>query len=194
MLLASVLDALNATLEHQYEENRRFVEVIVKSHRRFEALRDFTVDGALDHVDRMAMDRKDAGESTGVRSPVRNASLESSRSHPSTRSTSLEGVPEHDAFAIGEDDEDDDETPRESARTGSINDTETAVPTQSRSMSEKARGKQPVGSNSFSRSTSRNTSNTSLSALNTSQSHASPQQFTPNNEWVSLESSLRNPQ
>ena len=56
--------------------NRRFVDVVVKGRRRFEALRDFTVDGALEEVDRIARERKDAGEATGLANS-RNASLDS---------------------------------------------------------------------------------------------------------------------
>ena len=182
-------------------ENRRFVEVIVKGQKRFEALRDFTVDGALEEVDRMTRERKDAGEPTGVRSPVRNASLDSARSPVSARSPPLRDVPEDSAFAIGddEDDPDDDEgdvdedlTPMNAS--ASAADADGAVPLQSRSMSEKARGKQPINQTSFSRSASRNTSNTSLTTLtplqtshtsNTSQISTTQQSFTPTPEWVS---------
>jgi hypothetical protein len=169
-------------------ENRRFVEVVVKARKRFEALRDFTVDGALEEVDRMNRERKDAGESTGLSSP-RNASLDSARGPPSARSSSLRDVPEDSAFAIGEDEDDgedgaDDVTPMNASGVDAASD---AVPVQSRSMSEKARGKQPVNSTSFSRPTSRTASSTSLSTYNTLQSTYDPTQpFAPTAEWVSL--------
>lgn len=188
--------------------NPRFVEVIVRSQKRFEALRDFTVEGALAELDRQTQERKDRGvadvQPTGVRSPARHGSIDGIRSPTSARSsTQLEHVPEHGRFAIGDDDdddndddhEDDDEMRRSSTslsavRSSSASLVEDAMPMQSRSMSEKARGKQPVGQGSFSRSTSRNTSTASLPALNTLQANsAAPNlplmQFRPTQEWVS---------
>ena len=166
-------------------ENRRFVEVIVKSRKRFEALRDFTVDGALEEVDRMTRERKDAGESPGVISP-RNASLDSARGQ-TARSTGLRNVPEDSTFAIGED-EDDDEDNDTNGHTSTNLSAEVvedvAIPMQSRSMSEKARGKQPVNPTSFSRSTSRTNSNAST-YNSTLQPHSSAQPFAPTPEWVS---------
>ena len=169
-------------------ENRRFVEVVVKSRKRFEALRDFTVEGALTELDRMTMERKDTGEPTGVNSPTRNVSLESARSLVSARSSSLGNVPEDSAFSIGDDDDVEDrfvdhdqDVSTPTSQSGYA--AEDSVPTQSRSMSEKARGKQPIGFGNFARSTSQNTSNTSLPSLNTQQ--ASTQQlFTPTHSWV----------
>ncbi|KAK5166734.1 uncharacterized protein LTR77_008278 [Saxophila tyrrhenica] len=183
VLLFSLLDAMNALLEHQQEENRRFVDAVVRSRKRFEALRDFTVDGALEELDRSTKERKDAGEFAGVRSPIRNASLDSARA---TRSPALSNVPEDSAFAIGDDeDEDDEATPSISSHaSASVAVPNDALPLQSRSMSEKARGKQPAGLSSFSRSTSQNTSTTSLHALNTHTSNTTyNQSFSPTAEW-----------
>ncbi|KAI7417930.1 hypothetical protein KC336_g9885, partial [Hortaea werneckii] len=127
----------------------------------------------------------------GIRSPT------SARS-----STQLEHVPEHGRFAIGDDDDDDNDDDHEddddmrrsstslsAVRSSSASLVEDAMPMQSRSMSEKARGKQPVGQGSFSRSTSRNTSTASLPALNTLQANsAAPNlplmQFRPTPEWL----------
>ena len=233
LLLFSLLDGVNAILEHQYEgasncanslcfpmsssrgalsddfsshrssnscfvnvlgvevlcsdwctENRRFVEVIVKSRKRFEALRDFTVEGALEEVDRIARERKDAGEAT----EIRNASIDSARSPVTARLSTLGDVPEDSAFAIGDDEEEEEEsaagvsTPTSTVASA----VEDAVPLQSRSMSEKARGKQPVNQTSFSRSTSRNTSNASLTLLTTPQTSTSQQPFAPTPEWVRI--------
>lgn len=191
-LLLSLLEAICSILDHQYDSNRRFVEVIVRSHKRFEALRDFTVDGALSELDRINQERKDRnGNVTGVTSPTRGASMDSLRSPATSRSPSLGDVPEHGAFAIGDDDDDEDlETPisgpqsrSQSNASASMDD---AVPVQSRSMSEKARGKQPVGHGSFSRSASRNTSNTSLASLSTQTAHplTTSTQFNPTGEWL----------
>ena len=164
----------------------------MKSRKRFEALRDFTLEGALVEIDRLTMERKDraSGDPAGIRSPVRGPSLDSARGLPSARSPQLGDVPEHSAFAIGEDDDDDDHDDAQrvasptSASASVVDDT---VPSQLRSMSEKARGKQPVGQGGFSRSTSRNTSNTSLPALAIPQngSVSARQSFNPTPEWVS---------
>jgi len=86
-------------------ENRRFLEVIIKGRRHFEALRDFTVDGALAELDRLAMERKDAGEFAGVRTPPsRGGSLEYSRGN-SISSRGLGDSPEDGAFALADDED-----------------------------------------------------------------------------------------
>lgn len=159
----------------------------MKNRRRFEALRDFTVDGAMAEVDRMAKERKDAGESAGVRSPVRGTSIDSLRSPTSVRSPPLGNVPEDSTFAIGEDEDEDDEGTAgiSTPQSASASTVEDAVPMQSRSMSEKARGKQPVGQTAFSRTTSRNTSNTSLSTLQASYTTQNAA-FIPTDQWVCI--------
>ncbi|KAK4541104.1 hypothetical protein LTR36_008329 [Oleoguttula mirabilis] len=199
-MLQLLLQAMNAILEHQFDANRRFVEVVVRSRKRFKALRDFTVEGATAELDRQAQERKDRGvgdvAASGVRSP-RNGSIDSLRSPVSARSPQLGNVPEHGAFAIGDDDEDEPGDEMTSSATfsaplsASASLVDDAVPMQSRSMSEKARGKQPVGQGSFSRSTSRNTSTASLPALITTPSSttntitaSSNQQFRPTTEWI----------
>lgn len=192
-LLLSLLEAMCAILDHQYEANRRFVDIVCRSHKRFEALRDFTVDGALTELDRINQERKDRnGNIAGITSPTRGASMDSIRSPASSRSPSLGNVPEHGAFAIGDDDDDDEDletpinNPHSRTQSNASASMEDAVPTQSRSMSEKARGKQPVGHGSFSRSASRNTSNTSLASLQTQTPHplTTSTQFTPTAEWL----------
>ncbi|KAK1060650.1 hypothetical protein LTR74_011665 [Friedmanniomyces endolithicus] len=197
-LLMQLLQAMDAILEYQAAANRRFVEVVFRCRKRFSALRDFTLEGAMAELDRQSQQRKDRGESgaaSGVRSPVRNGSIDSVRSPATARSPHLGNVPEHDTFSIG-DDEDDEGADADgmsssttftaplSASTSVVDD---AVPLQSRSMSEKARGKQPVGQGSFSRTTSRNTSTSSLPALITPQAsapHSTSQQFKPTPEWL----------
>lgn len=192
-LLLSLLEAMCAILDHQYDANRRFVDIVCRSHKRFEALRDFTVDGALTELDRINQERKDRnGNIAGITSPTRGASMDSIRSPASSRSPSLGNVPEHGAFAIGDDDDDEEDletpinNPHSRSQSNASASMEDAVPTQSRSMSEKARGKQPVGHGSFSRSASRNTSNTSLASLQTQTPHplTTSTQFTPTAEWL----------
>ncbi|TKA38272.1 hypothetical protein B0A54_09212 [Friedmanniomyces endolithicus] len=197
-LLMQLLQAMDAILEYQAAANRRFVEVVFRCRKRFSALRDFTLEGAMAELDRQSQQRKDRGESgaaSGVRSPVRNGSIDSVRSPASARSPQLGNVPEHDTFSIGDDEDDEGAdvdgmsssttfTAPLSASTSVVDD---AVPLQSRSMSEKARGKQPVGQGSFSRTTSRNTSTSSLPALITPQAsaaHNTSQQFKPTPEWL----------
>ena len=137
----------------------------------------------------MTMEKKDAGELTGIGSP-RNSSLDSARSPVSARSTSLGDVPEHGAFAIGDDEDDEDGSVVESNQgistplSASSAAVEDAVPMQTRSMSEKARGKQPVGQSHFSRTNSQNTSTTSLTALNTHILSSTSQSFVPTQPWV----------
>lgn len=175
-------------------ENRRFVETIIKGRKRFEALRDFTVEGALAEVDRMTMERKDAGETIGVSSPARNNSVESTRSQTFARLPSLGNVPENSAFTIGDDEDDDGEEstadPDDSRPASASNSArDDALPMQSRSMSEKARGKQPIGQGNLSRSTSRNNSNASLPSLTAIPSQTQP--FTPNYQWVRIMAHLQ---
>ena len=192
-LLLSLLEAMCAILDHQYDANRRFVDIVCRCHKHFEALRDFTVDGALTELDRINQERKDRnGNIASITSPTRGASMDDIRSPASSRSPSLGNVPEHGAFAIGDDDDDDEdlETPINSPHSRSHSNAsasiDDAVPTQTRSMSEKARGKQPVGHGSFSRSASRSASNTSLASLQTQMPHplTTSTQFTPTGEWL----------
>lgn len=163
------------------------MEAVTSERKRFEALRDFTVEGALAEIDRANMERKDAGESISV--STRNNSVDSARSQTASRQPSLGDVPENSAFTIGEDEDDDEDaftSERDALRSASSssNAGEDVLPLQSRSMSEKARGKQPIGQGNFSRTTSRNNSNISLPSLASAHSHS--QAFTPNYQWVSL--------
>lgn len=189
-MLLSLLEAMNAILEHQYDSNRRFVDVVVRSHKRFEALRDFTVDGALSELDRIAQERKDRNSSvSGVASPPQSrSSVDSLRSPTSVRSHSLGTLPEDGAFALADDeDEDDEATPRTNPhpRGSTSSSVDDAVPTQERRMSEKARGKQPVGQGAFSRSSSRNASSTSLSSMQTTHTlMPTGSNFQPTHEWL----------
>ncbi|KAF2717509.1 hypothetical protein K431DRAFT_288479 [Polychaeton citri CBS 116435] len=206
-LLTSILETMSALLEHQYQANRRFVDVVVRSQRRFLALRDFIVEGALDELDRHNKDRKDRGEF------VRGMVVESPNPlNPTAASPS--DVREDGLFAVGDDDDDDDDEdpgwgttsnsrPRPMSQSSSARqsvDTEIlegAMPLQTRSMSEKARGKQPVGFSSFSRPASQSASTTSLA----SQAQGEPREktglqeasgtyrrdsyFEPTAEWLS---------
>jgi hypothetical protein len=125
----------------------------------------------------------------------RTNSLDSIRSPTVSRTPTLGNVPEENsAFAIGDDDDSDaDETPSAevpqspihsvsgASRTASIaSSVDESVPMQLRGMSEKARGKMPVGQPTFSRQNSM----TSLSSAATP-ALATNEFFTPSSIWVS---------
>jgi hypothetical protein len=103
----------------------------------------------------------------------------------------LTHIPENSPFAIGGDDDSDDDceiptTPSQSSpslrtsRAPSISSSlDDSVPLQVRGMSEKARGKMPAGQMGFSRQNSL----TSLSSYSAAV-HSAPAYFTPTAAWV----------
>jgi len=113
------------------------------------------------------------------------------RSPTVSRTPTLTNVPEENAaFAIGDDDDSDadeatpqgtPQSPSAASRSASIaSSVDESVPLQLRGMSEKARGKRPVGQPAF----SRQNSTASLSSLATP-SLAASEFFTPSATWVS---------
>src|SRR5690606_11022563 len=104
----------------------------------------------------------------------------------------------HSAFAIGDDEDDDESYPAtlvnasnnhsaNSSRAGSVG--SAADPTillQLRGMSEKARGKRPAGQSAF----SRQSSTTSLGGMISSGSLVTPGAFNPTVEWVCCDEQL----
>jgi len=179
-------------------ENPKFVLAILKFRKRFEALRNFTLESGQEEIDRLNQLRKDSEGSEQVSSPVRssrNGSVDSLRSPLSARTPSLSGVPEESGdFAIGDDGSDDEEhdqqpTPSQSSvsnhnsRTASVSSSvDDAVPLQLRGMSEKARGKQPVGAPVFG---SRVNSMSSMSS-HPAGTTGSNGDFMPSAQWVRL--------
>ncbi|KAL8981504.1 MAG: hypothetical protein Q9177_005547 [Variospora cf. flavescens] len=177
--LQSLLEAINAIIEHQYSNNRIFVQMILKTRRKFEALRSLTLESGQEELERLKQRRKDSSvNAEGIRSPtrsLRNGSLENVRSPQNTRTPSLSNVPEEDGtFSIGDDEDTDDDDEREPlatpaqsspsnhtsqtpSRSSSIDE---PLPTQLKGMSEKARGKMPASQSSF----SRHSSSTSLNS------------------------------
>ena len=170
----------------------------MKTRKRFEALRSFTLESGREEIERLAQNRKDSADaSESVTSPARssrNGSIDSLRSPQVARTPSLSNVPEEgSAFAIGEDEdnsEDDDDNELQTnysqsspstrhSRTASISSIDDAVPMQLRGMSEKARGKMPVGQTSFSRVNS-------LSSISSNNATIIPTTsgFTPSAPWV----------
>ncbi|KAL8790146.1 MAG: hypothetical protein Q9195_006526 [Heterodermia aff. obscurata] len=196
-LLQSVLDSINAVIEHQYTNNKKFIQAVFRSRKRFEALRSFTLESGQAEIERQKQRKKDLAEgaihpSSPTRTP-RNRSIDSARTPISSRSPALTDVPEEGgAFAIGDDESDDDEdremlpTPshssasRHNSRTPSIaSSADEPLPAQLRGMSEKARGKMPAGQPSFSRQNSM-TSLSSHQANMTSPTLG----FEPSASWV----------
>ncbi|CAG8956354.1 hypothetical protein HYFRA_00003735 [Hymenoscyphus fraxineus] len=196
-LLQSLLESMNAIIEHQFSKNPNFVYAVLRNKKRFEALRSFTLESGQEEIERRNRRRKERGPVDPLDlSESRRGSVDSMRSPTSTqpRVSALSDVPEEDgAFAIGDDDDDDDDddhepTPPEtatdnsqasSASSGIEGGVDDAVPTQLRGMSEKARGKMPAGMPTF----SRQNSTTSLSSYVTT-GFSTTGAFEPTTTWI----------
>ncbi|KAF7587286.1 hypothetical protein BBP40_007479 [Aspergillus hancockii] len=197
-LLSSVLESINSILEHQFTKNSFLVYAILKHRKRFEAVREFTLESGQQEIERQNERRKSEGGSYDfVSSPVLSASEEDSHTASGARSP-LGRIPEENSpFAIGGDDSDDEgdeqKTPAQSSpsvqssRRPSVSSAvDESMPLQLRGMSEKARGKMPAGQPSFSRQNSM-TSQSSMSAAFPTTSTG----FTPTVAWdIQLESWL----
>ena len=177
-------------VEHQYSKNPNLIYAIIRSRKRIQALRDLTLESGQEELDRQARLKKEQAANPEVQ---RDASMDSLRSPTVSRTPTLSDVPEENAaFAIGDDDSDnensdhDPETPENdnpkcpenrelpplqtqghgpgggsrsfsatSATSASVTSPiDESVPMQMRGMSEKARGKMPVGTPVFSRTNS----------------------------------------
>ena len=176
-------------------ENPNFIYAIIKSRKRFEALRTFTLESGQEEIERLNQQRKGSADGTDTTSNSpripRNSSSDSVRSPQTARTPSLSDVPEEGGtFTIGEDDDSEDEertlqsTPSQSSlsahdsRNPSIaSSVDDAVPLQLRGMSEKARGKMPAGQSSFSRQNS-------MSSLNSHNMVSAISGFVPSAPWV----------
>ncbi|OCK84449.1 hypothetical protein K432DRAFT_320306 [Lepidopterella palustris CBS 459.81] len=193
VLLQSLLEALNAIIEHQYHNNPNLIYCVLRSKNRFQALRDFTLESGQEEIERQNQLRKEqCGEGGTGR---QGDSIDSLRSPLSSRTPTLSNVPEENtAFAIGDDEDTEDEGHNQPARiqspvqspsgtnsrTASVSSSvDDAVPLQLRGMSEKARGKMPVGQPSF----SRQNSTTSLSSVSIP-TLATNEFFTPSAAWI----------
>ncbi|KAH8423569.1 Hid1 family protein [Aspergillus melleus] len=191
-LLSSVLESINTILEHQFTKNPFLVYVILKHRRRFEAVREFTLESGQQEIERQNERRKAENSSNeAVSSPVLSASEEDPHASSGARSP-LGRIPEENSpFAIGGDDDSEDEqegqkTPAhtspsvQSSRRPSISSVvDESVPLQLRGMSEKARGKMPAGQPAFSRQNSMTSQSSMSAALLTS-----PNGFTPTAAWL----------
>lgn len=176
--------------------NPYVILAILRSKKRFQALREFTLETGEAELERLKLEKKEADE---LESLSRTNSIDTGRNAAAAaRAPALRDVPEEDsAFTIGDDEDSDNEervtTPTQTAssqhsvrsahssRAPSISSIEDAVPLQLRGMSEKARGKMPAGQPSF----SRQNSTTSLHSLTPSVIGTNGFNFTPTADWVS---------
>lgn len=205
-LLQALLESINTIIEHQYTANANLIYAVLRSRKRIEALRLFTLEGGQQEMERAVRRRKElldgappdttatitatATTTTTATSP----SLSAETLYPPTRSAAtpfhLDAAAEG-TFAIGdsEDDSDHPDHPTPSPSTPSAHDSrapsiasssaEDNVPVQLRGMSEKARGKLPAGLQTFSRQSSA----TSL-FFNATIYSPSRAGFTPTPEWL----------
>ncbi|KID98536.1 high-temperature-induced dauer-formation protein, partial [Metarhizium majus ARSEF 297] len=188
-LLHSLMESISAIIDHNYRKNPELVLAIVKNRKRIEALRSFTLESGQEEIERrkrLKKDRVDSVDSGSIRS-----SFDSTRS-PSVvpvKSPILDEITEDGTFAIGDSDDDSDEDPQPTptqsttsenvSQASSAGNFDDAVPTQLRGMSEKARGKMPAGSRSF----SRQNSTTSLGRQSSSARMQSGS-FEPTSQWI----------
>ncbi|KAL3487729.1 high-temperature-induced dauer-formation protein-domain-containing protein [Aspergillus germanicus] len=190
-LLASILESINAILEHKFTENPYLVYAILKHRRRFEAVREFTLESGQQEIERQN-ERRKAENRDSIASPVLSASEDDPSLSSGARSP-LGRIPEENSspFAIGGDDSDDEgegqhtpaqdsasvQTSRRQSVSSSVADE--SVPLQLRGMSEKARGKMPAGQPTFSRQNSMTSQSSMSAALAPSASG-----FTPTTAWL----------
>jgi hypothetical protein len=164
---------------------------ILKTRKKFEALRTFTLESGQQEIERQNELKKAAASNDGLIGSA-SQSMEDLRRSSGARSP-LTHIPEENSpFAIGGDDSDDEgeipTTPSQSSpslrtsRAPSISSSlDDSVPLQVRGMSEKARGKMPAGQMGFSRQNSL----TSLSSYSATL-HSTATLFTPTAAWVRL--------
>ncbi|KIX09229.1 uncharacterized protein Z518_00308 [Rhinocladiella mackenziei CBS 650.93] len=190
-LLQALLESVNTMIEHQYTSNTNLIYALWRSRRRIEALRAFTLEGAQAEIERAAQRRKENALNDVSSGLSRTSTMETLVSP--TRGGPMSPNAENGVdgtFAIGDSDDSDNEeppTPSQStqsmrtSRTPSIASSSVAedhVPVQLLGMSEKARGKMPAGTPTF----SRQNSTASLSATTTYT--AGRGSFSPTPEWL----------
>ena len=180
---------------YKFAENPNLTYAVLRNKKRFEALRSFTLESGQEEIERRNRRRKEQALDIAEANSFSRANSIDSIQSPSSihrRQSTLQNVPEEDGtFAIGDDEDDDTDddnhtTPAEStpseqgSRAPSVSSTiDDAVPVQLRGMSEKARGKMPAGTPTFSRQNSI-TSLNSYAAATLSMSG----QFEPSAEWI----------
>lgn len=192
-LLSALLESISSVVENKYQKNPELLLAILKSRKKIEGLRTFTLESGQEEIERRNRRRKDSGAGTdSLDGGSLRSSVDSARSPVTTptRTQALPGVPEDETFAIGDDEDDDSDeepmpTPAQSttsenpSQASSVANADDAVPTQLRGMSEKARGKMPASSRSF----SRQNSTTSLGAHSIAGQSQSGS-FEPSAHWI----------
>ncbi|EER27733.1 hypothetical protein D8B26_006164 [Coccidioides posadasii str. Silveira] len=189
-LLSSLLKFINAVIEHQYSKNPYLVYAVLKSKRRFESLRAFTLESGQQEIEQQRHLRK-ASLSGSDHFTHQSYVQPSEEIRSPTRP--LSHVPEEDGtFAVGDDESDEEtlrqETPSQSSpsldnsRPPSLaSPTDDSVPHQLRGLSEKARGKMPAGQATF----SRQNSTTSLSSYAAASGFSTASSgFVPTAAWI----------
>ncbi|RPB03533.1 hypothetical protein L873DRAFT_1826195 [Choiromyces venosus 120613-1] len=194
-LLHSLLESMNSIIEHNYSENANFVYAVLRAHKRFEALRNFTLERGQEEIDRQNRQKKDQGGSQD--SSAKNSMSLDDLASPVEERKSMAGsespIPPNQ-FEIGDDEDSDEEdksassiktpmsprSPTIPSRTPSISPSaEDALPIQLRAMSEKARGKLPEGAFQRQASTTSLASHVGAAATVTSSNG-----FTPSPIWI----------
>lgn len=178
------------TLLTQNLANPYLVYGILKYKRRFESLREFTLEGGQQELERQIERQKSENGTYDAFGTSRWSQSEDCQTPSGTRS-SLSRIPEErNPFTIGGDDSDEEvegqNTPSQSSpslqnsrRPSNSSSVDESVALQFRGKSEKARGKMPAGRPSFSRQNSL-ASQSSVSLFQTSSGN-----FTPTVAWVS---------
>ncbi|KAK4110777.1 hypothetical protein N656DRAFT_799897 [Canariomyces notabilis] len=192
-LLRSLLEAINAIIEHQYSKNPLFILAVLRNRKKFEALRSLTLESGQQEIERRNRRRKDGAASHDPLDPnSTRSSMDSTRSPsapPSQTPTHGNATADDAAFAIGDDDDDSDDEERPTPAASSPSENPSAassvasaadddVPRQIQGMSEKARGKLPAGAHSF----SRHNSTPSLGSATPGQSQSGV--FEPSAQWI----------
>ncbi|KAF3927143.1 hypothetical protein ABW20_dc0100307 [Dactylellina cionopaga] len=183
ILLHSLLEAINSIIEHQYSSNPSFIYAILRSHKRFETLRSFTLESGKEELEKQRRQQKDTASDI-----MQPESPSISRANTATQPPDTPADPE--TFTIGDSDDSEEDGPLrrrssaiatptsttfESSRANSIDD---AVPIQLRGMSEKARGKLPMGQLSR--------QNSAISIGSVASAYNSAGEFVPSPEWNSV--------
>ena len=184
-LLQSLLESISAIIEHQYTHNPNLVYTILKSRKRVEALRAFTLESGQQGLEQLGRRRKE-----GLDSQIDSTATSSpTRSHATYKSRASEEEPS--TFAIGDSEESEEDesssldppTPSQSthsshqnSRTPSISST---ADDNHHGMSDRARGKMPAGrQNSTSTVPDYSTEKPSLTPLRQNGL------FTPTPQWL----------
>ncbi|TVY52359.1 Ubp5-interacting protein [Lachnellula cervina] len=109
-LLTSLLESMNAIIEHQYSRNPDFIYAVLRNKKRFEALRHFTLESGQQEIERRNRRRKEHANDPSDFSDSRRGSADSLRSPTlsHSRAPELSDVPEEGTFAIGDDEDGDD--------------------------------------------------------------------------------------